>query len=1012
MFFRWGFVVFTTALSVLPWTSQALFPEDAGSFDFTVATTGHGVTRFVYSSPDDGAVVTSDSPIHAHVEDVDDAGIITVIPTSCFMASRKISDGSLLWRRNVCSTPTSLEEFAGAGPLHVVAALGEYLYTMDQTGVVRGWTVATGDLLWDTSTKPSVHPRLWTFTKDGSPYVAVASEYQDLTIVCGETGKVYGTVLAGQALAVAGIKPRNGEIVRWMSVLPEAAENGEVHALVGFVKHPSMTTKGNRVALLDLTFSDDMVTMVRTKTFEDIRLEFSALSLQLTYVVDEWHALVSSAAGNDLLDFTITSGSFSGKQTQDDMHPSWTKLTSILPLTENDGMIQVKAVDSRFSPVKKTAGLFRFDHWGMNGWQQLYGLNEKDTTQNHAIVYCDEAELVVALLLDSTLKLWRHDTMASHDLQVDVALETDDDRRKRISPLQAISFLGDSGVLKGESVDIFKVVSCTKDAMSILAATPSGTTTQLTFSVSGENVALKTMWEAEEGLSDISSAVILDGSHLGLDDLVEEEAVVLGRLALPSRLASQWSSIVNLATGLAAGVGISRRDHVFGFVKIAALLSPSTHRIWGMITSGEDRGSIRWKLDLPKNAKWHTMVHGTMNSPKAIHGINGGTHSREILVLSASDEKIEWTCLDGTNGAKHSSGEVAFDASVVQVLPMYGGTGLCRQTALLLHKDQTLSVVPNDAESIDYVMQFLRATPNGLYTHSVDKTDSNLQSFQIAEAPEGSSTNPFRAMPMGKAKFAGEKIVKVVYPTRDEVVQSMCTVLGDDSLLLKYINPHVAVIFTMTENDEPVQPGKIASALLKKETPKKPQRKPAGVGDAGSKIPPTGSEDLPNMFLNVVDTVSGRVLYRTSHANVDALGPIAAVISENWVVYSFVNKKTRRAELGVLTLHEGMIHSTGLTLFSSPEQTLSFSSFEARESKPVVLAKTYTYPKIITALGATSTRGGISNRKILVGSADGKLTALDRKMLETRRPTGEVKEVEKTEGLYQYVHRLVMLISV
>jgi ER membrane protein complex subunit 1, C-terminal len=1001
MFFRWGSVfLYATALSVLPWTSQALFPEDAGSFDFTVATTGHGVTRFVYSSPAHGAVITSDSPIQAHVEDVNDAGIITVIPTSCFVASRKISDGSLLWRRNVCSTPTSLAEFAGESPLHVVAALGDYLYTMDQTGVVRGWKVATGDLLWDTPTKPSVHPRLWTFTKDGSPYVAVASDYQDLTIVCGETGEVYGTVLAEQALAVAGIKPKNGEVVRWMSVLPEAAGSGEVHTLVGFVKHPSMTTKGNRVALLDLSLSDDDVTMVRTKTFEDIKSEFSTLSLQLTYVVDEWHGLALIAAGNDLIDFTITSGNFMGRTTQDDMHPAWTKLTSVLPLAENHGMIEAKGVDRRFSPVKETSAIFRFDDWGMNGWQQLYGLDERDTTQNHAIVYCDKAELVVALSLDSILKLWRHDTMASHDLQVEMTSETADDMRKRISPLQAMSFSGDSGVLKGESVDIFKVVSCTKDEMSILAATPSGTTTQLTFSVSGESVALKTMWEAEEGLSDISSAVVLDGSHLGLDDLVEEEAVVLGRLGLPSRLASQWNSVVNLVTGLAAGVGISRRDHVFGFVKIAALLSPSTHRIWGMITSGEDRGSIRWKLDLPKTAKWHTMVHGTMNSPKAIHGINGGTHSREILVLSAADEKMAWTCLDGTNGAKHSSGEVAFDAPVVQVLPMYGGTGLCRQTALLLHTDQSLSVVPNDAESIDYVMQFLRATPNGLYTHLVDKTDSNLQSFQITEAPVGSSINPFRAMPMGKAKFAGETIVKVVYPTRDEVVQSMCTVLGDDSLLLKYINPHVAVIFTMTEKDESVQPGKIASALSRKETPKK-QRKPAGVGDAGSKTPATGSDNLPNMFLNVVDTVSGRVLYRTSHADVDAVGPIAAVISENWVVYSFVNKKTRRAELGVLTLHEGMIHSTGLTLFSSPEQTLSFSSFEARESKPVVLAKTYTYPKIITALGATSTRGGISNRKILVASADGKVTALDRKMLETRRPTGEVKEVEKTEGLYQ-----------
>ena len=239
--------------------------------------------------------------------------------------------------------------------------------------------------------------------------------------------------------------------------------------------------------------------------------------------------------------------------------------------------------------------------------------------------------------------------------------------------------------------------------------------------------------------------------------------------------------------------------------------------------------------------------------------------------------------------------------------------------------------------------------------------------------------------------------MKVAYPVRDEIVQSMSTVLGDDSLLLKYINPHVAVIVTMS-GEQPGPPGTLAKAATKVQTPKK--RKPVGAGDTAN-TNASENDEMPNMFVNVVDSVSGRVLYRASHANADEASPVAAVISENWIVYSFVNQKTRRAELGVLTLHEGMIHSKGLTAFTSPEQAMSFSSFNARESKPVVLPKTYSFPKAITALGATSTRSGISNRKILIASADGKITAVERKMLETRRPTGEVKEAEKKEGLFQ-----------
>jgi hypothetical protein len=287
----------------------------------------------------------------------------------------------------------------------------------------------------------------------------------------------------------------------------------------------------------------------------------------------------------------------------------------------------------------------------------------------------------------------------------------------------------------------------------------------------------------------------------------------------------------------------------------------------------------------------------------------------------------------------------------------------------------------------------MSASANGMFTHVVDRQNSKLEAFQIAKNKnkEGS----FSAKQVGQTTFSGEKIVTVTYPVRDEVVQSMSTVLGDDSLLLKYINPHMAVIITMSE-EEPTEASQLASALNKKQGNTK-KRKPVGVGEA---VDVTVESDLPNMFVNIVDTVSGRVLHRASHVQVDSKSPVAAMISENWIIYTFINQRTRRTELGVLTLHEGMIDSKGLTLFSSPEQTTSFSSFDAHESKPVVLSKTYTYPKAVTALGATSTRGGISNRRILVASVDGKVTAIDRKLLETRRPMGEVKPAEKIEGLF------------
>ncbi|OEU21827.1 DUF1620-domain-containing protein [Fragilariopsis cylindrus CCMP1102] len=562
----------------------------------------------------------------------------------------------------------------------------------------------------------------------------------------------------------------------------------------------------------------------------------------------------------------------------------------------------------------------------------------------------------------------------------------------------------------GDSVVVSSLLECSSSSgkMTVLLGTERGSTTLFSLETTGDDgvVNVKVHWTAEEGLASLSSAIVLDASHLGSDDLVEEKDAVSRKLSLAGRLNSQWEDVVGMlstANGLINNnaVNFSYRDHLFGFVKVAALLSPKVHRIWGMSTAGKDRGSIRWSLDLPKKAIWHSMVHGTTNSAKATHGIHGDTHSREILVLSVSSASVDWMCIDGTSGAINSQDSIKISSPVVQVLPVYGtNTGGCRQASILLGEDLSLTVVPADTETNALIKKQLYKTPNGLYTHKIDKVANKVESYRVAHTEED---DKFVARSIGLTSFAGEQIVKVAYPLRHEDVKSMSTILGDNSLLLKYINPHMTVVVTVLSDSEHQTATTVATALEKERNGK--AKKPVGAGAPGSSIPPSsqnGSEDLPNMFINLVDTVSGRVLYRHSHSNVDGDKKVSVVISENWVIYTYVNEKTRRTEIGVLTLHEGMIEPKGLTFFARPEQSTSFSSFDARESKPVVLSKVYAFPKAVTALGVTSTRQGISRQNILIASSDGALNTINKMILETRRPVGEAKPEEKKEGLMPY----------
>jgi hypothetical protein len=555
------------------------------------------------------------------------------------------------------------------------------------------------------------------------------------------------------------------------------------------------------------------------------------------------------------------------------------------------------------------------------------------------------------------------------------------------------SFKGEEFIPDGDSIENIATLSCTENSMNVLLSTTSGTTTSLVFTVEGEQVTTTIAWTAEEGLSSVSSALFLDATHIGVDDLAEEPGILEQKLSFSNRLQSQMDGILSLFESTGSRESVD--DHTFGFVKVISLLSQKAHRVWGMDTSGSSRGDIRWTLDLPKNADWHRLVHGTTNSPKAVHGINGGTHSREILVLSTTSSAMEWICLDGTNGVVNAQGSVPLSSKVVQVVPIFGASESCRQAAMLLLEDESLVLVPADDEAKKVVAEHLASSANGVFAHSIDEQEGSLASFRLETKSDGS----FATTRVGQTSFAGESILRVSYPMRDEVIHSMSTILGDNSLLLKYLNPHMALVVTAVKKEK-TDRGNLSSAVAKEEGKTK-KRKPAGAGDAVVVDESNNDKEIPNMFVNLVDTISGRILHRVSHVSVDVTKPISATLSENWVVYSFTNQKTRRTELGVLTLHEGMIDSKGLTFFSSPEQTTTFSSFDTRESKPVVLSKLYTYPKAITALGTTSTRAGISNKRIVIASADGKLSMVDRKMLETRRPTGDVRDAEKAEGLFQ-----------
>lgn len=946
----------------------ALFEEEAGVHDFVVATAGHGATQYVHAPESGSNVLTSDSP--------QDAGALAndFLETSCIVSSRDTLTGSLLWRRNVCSSRSSK-------PQHVVTANDDFLYTMDHAGIVRAWTMDKGALAWDASAAEMIkQPRIWAV----SNVVASTSNLEALELRDAKTGSSLSTVMAGDALNTAKVKGSGKEQALWLHVMPDDSDAKVLKALVAWVstnkKNGHLTSAGASMALVEMHLDEGGVSIGSTYNLKHSDRDILVSSLKVQYVHDEWHAIALSADQMNVVQFSLSSG-FAQVVSLSQLHSRWTSLQGIMPSSQS-GMMGLVGQDNHFSPPRSSMGLFRYN--SSDGWSHLYSVSDNENPQFDAIAYCPSMELAVALQRDQGLSImaWQVDT----------------------SSIKSIDVFGDSSLAISDPVTSLTVLSCQKDSLTALASTTLGTTMQLTFTQADNGVSSNVLWTAEEGLAKVSSALLLDASHSPsvVDALSsEQEEETLRQLHVSSRLKSQWEALTSLSRFV--GDTTKNRDYGFGFIKVAVLLSQASHRLWGMDTFGDTRGKLRWTIDLPPMAEWHTIIHGTSSSATAVHGGNGGTHSREVLVLSSLDDRMEWSCVDGTTGTVHASGSVQLPSQVIQVVPLYmsssHGSTSCRQTALLLHNDNSVSVLPDDDAAHSAAAEQLGSSTNGLYSHVLNHEQSaSMESLQIVSSPDDSSTMTTRVV--GQTSFPGERVVGVAYPQRDEVVQSPSSVLGDDSLLLKYLNPHLAAVVTMSDSVDTDSDDDFSAAMTNPSGSTK-KRKPLGVTQAGESAQTTTESDgdAPNLFVNVVDTVSGRVLYRASHSNAAPSDNVPVLVNENWIIYSYFNDKTRRTELGVLSLYEGMIDKKGLTAFSAPEQALSFSSMNARESKPVVLSKTYGLAKTVTALGVTSTRGGISAKQVLVASGDDSIMAIDRRFLEPRRPTGEVKEHEKLEGL-------------
>lgn len=262
--------------------------------------------------------------------------------------------------------------------------------------------------------------------------------------------------------------------------------------------------------------------------------------------------------------------------------------------------------------------------------------------------------------------------------------------------------------------------------------------------------------------------------------------------------------------------------------------------------------------------------------------------------------------------------------------------------------DDTYTVHTYPASYKKTLKQFLPT----VFFHTVNIVDGEILGYRLVNNRGKIQTENIWSINMQKNL---QTVTNVVPKRPSEVVHSQGRVLGDRSVLYKYVNPNLVVV--TAEGEEP----------------------------------PLPSQKAPSNFLNIylIDFISGNIVFHATHRRVR--GPVHVVHSENWVVYNFYSQKNRRNEMVVLEMYEGkeQSNSTAFSSFNSPPV-------------PLVTRQAYIFPAHISTMAATITEKGITSKHVIVSLKFGGLLSLPKAFLDPRRPVTPTQQ-HMEEGTIPYV---------
>lgn len=463
------------------------------------------------------------------------------------------------------------------------------------------------------------------------------------------------------------------------------------------------------------------------------------------------------------------------------------------------------------------------------------------------------------------------------------------------------------------------------------------------------------VWEKEEGLASVHSAIFSDIPRKGLADTsIQSEGLPWLQTLRMHLLTVKQNFFANLMSARereelgelkrnALFAGEWERDR-YGFRKLAIVLT-ETNLVAAINTQ---TGSIAWRR--------------YFSGPRFRHIVKAPTdRDEQALLLGPAPERSGES--RGLVISCHT-GEVVRDArmeyEVDHVLEPgkrheKGGFRIMVDTEGRGH-----AFPPESEEQADEQVQ------QGAHYHVVDPERNSAW----GRALQGSH-GTYNGSETWRVAFDANvvKIVAYAASSRADNPSSAVRVPGDRSIMYKHSNPNVILIATASQEEQYVE-------------------------------------------AKLLDSVSGRILYRARHKG--AQPPVHVALADNWAVYHYWDAEAKRNAISVLELYDesGKRHveswaaraalaratgggSAALSL-AAPEG----SSLQQPQLR--VLGQSYFIPHSVKSLSVTQSRFGVVGKQILVATHSDQVFTLDKKLLDPRRPSLKPTNADRDEGLLPY----------